>query len=208
MKIMNAEIIDLTKVLDEKISIYSDGKYSDPPLAIEDWCSVASQGYKVSHVSLGTQCGTHIDAPSHFLEGGADLGALPVEDLIGEYCLLDLDEIEPSLDYQGEPILFLKSSAGIEVTEELFNSLLALPCRVWVIVYDVSVRGRDVFHFNRALAEAGKYLVENVDEQAAMKVKGGGEIFALPLNLSSTSGAPCRVAVRQSGSEIWNQSAC
>jgi kynurenine formamidase len=194
---MNFEILDLTKALDENLPVYSEGAYSDPLLLIEDWCSVQRQGYKVSRVSLGTQCGTHIDAPSHFVEDSSDLGALPVEALIGKYLLLDLDQEVGKLDYRGQPILFLKSTAGVEISEELFNSLLALPCRVWVIVYDVGIRGRNIFHFNRALAEADKYLVENVDEQSAMQVKNGGEMFALPLRLVSTSGAPCRVVVRQ-----------
>jgi len=200
---LHVEIIDLTKPLDKNLYIYSDGTYSDPPLQIEDWCSVQGQGYKVSQLSMGTQCGTHIDAPSHFMEGGAGLGALPVEALIGKYFLLDLDEIlrsgETRFDYRGEPILFLKSSGGIEISEMVFNSLLELRCRVWVIVYDIQVSGRDIFYFNRALAETGKYLVENVEETAAMRVKSGGEIFALPLKLVSTSGAPCRVVVRQIG---------
>jgi len=198
---MTPEIIDLTKLLDENLYIYSEETYSDPPLLIEPWCVVQSQGYKVSRISLGTQCGTHIDAPSHFLEGGADLGALPVDALMGKYLLLDLDQIARSgnlqLDYRGEPILFLKSGSGVEIPEDVFKSLLALPCRVWVIIYDVSISGRDIFYFNRTLAEADKYLVENVNEHAAMQVKNGGEIFALPLNLVSTSGAPCRVVVRQ-----------
>ena len=129
------------------------------------------------------------------MEGGADLGALPVDFLLGKYCLFDLETSE--LDYRGEPILFLKSKTGVEISEEVFNSLLALPCRVWVIVFDVSVKGRDVFHFNRALAQADKYLIENVDEEAAQCVKPGGELFALPLKLVATSGAPCRVIVRQ-----------
>jgi len=198
---MNTEIIDLTKALDESLYIYSEETYSDPPLLIEPWCTVQSQGYKVSRVSLGTQCGTHIDAPSHFMEGGADLGALSVDALMGKYFLLDLDEIARTgtgkFDYQQEPILFLKSSGGVEIPEDVFNSLLALPCRVWLIIYDISIFGRDIFYFNRKLAEADKYLIENVDEHAAMQVKSGGEIFALPLRLISTSGAPCRVVVRQ-----------
>jgi kynurenine formamidase len=198
---MTPEIIDLTKLLDENLYIYSEETYSDPPLLIEPWCTVQSQGYKVSRVSLGTQCGTHIDAPSHFVEGGAELGALPLDALMGKYLLLDLDQIAQTgkveLDYRNEPILFLRSSAGVEISEDAFNSLLALPCRVWVIVFDVGVSGRDIFYFNRTLAEADKYLVENVDEQVAMQVKNGGEIFALPLNLVATSGAPCRVVVRQ-----------
>jgi arylformamidase len=198
---MNTEIIDLTKALDESLYIYSEETYSDPPLLIEPWCTVQSQGYKVSRVSLGTQCGTHIDAPSHFMEGGADLGALPVDALMGKYFLLDLDDVartsKTEFDYQQEPILFLKSSGGVEIPEDVFNSLLALPCRVWLIIYDISIFGRDIFYFNRKLAEADKYLIENVDEHAAMQVKSGGEIFALPLRLISTSGAPCRVVVRQ-----------
>lgn len=194
---MSIETLDLTKPLDKHLSIYSEDGYSDPPLVIEDWCSVQSQGYKVSRVSLGTQCGTHIDAPSHFFEGGADLGALPANALLGKYCLLDLEAEPDKSDYRGEPILFLKSTAGAEISEQFFNDLLALPCRVWVIVYDVSVKGRDIFHFNRALAQADKYLVENVDEEAAQRVSPGGELFALPLRLMSTSGAPCRVIVRQ-----------
>jgi kynurenine formamidase len=198
---MTTEIIDLTKLLDESLYIYSEENYSDPPLQIEPWCSVQSQGYKVSRVSLGTQCGTHIDAPSHFVEGGADLGALSVDALMGKYFLLDLDEIarngKTEFDYREEPILFLKSSGGIEIPEDVFNSLLALPCRVWVIIYDIRISGRDIFYFNRTLAEAGNYLVENIDELSAMQVKSGGEIFALPLRLTSTSGAPCRVVVRQ-----------
>ncbi len=195
---MDTEIIDLTKPLDETLPIYAEEGYSDPPLKIEPWCTVQSQGYKVSQVSLGTQCGTHIDAPSHFWEGGAELGALPVESLLGRYCLCDLDA-GAALDYRGEPILFLKSDAagGVEISTRLFDSLLALPCRVWVIVFDVRVVGCDVFHFNRELAKAGKYLAENVDEAAARRVKAGGEIFILPLKLMDTSGAPCRVVVRQ-----------
>src|SRR5512133_2907000 len=121
---MNPEIIDLTKLLDENIYMYSEETYSDPPLLIEAWCTVQSQGYKVSRVSLGTQCGTHIDAPSHFMEGGAELGALPVETLMGKYLLLDLDQIaqtgKAEFDYQGEPILFLRSSAGVEISEDVF----------------------------------------------------------------------------------------
>jgi arylformamidase len=196
---MTTEIMDLTKVLDENLYIYAEGAYSDPPLQIEPWCTVQSQGYKVSRILMGTQCGTHIDAPSHFVEGGADLGALPVDALIGKYFWLDLDKaVQNKFDYQGESVLFLKSSApGIEISEDVFNTLLGFPCRVWVIIHDIRVSGRDAYYFNRALAEAGKYLVENVDELAAMQVGSSGEIFALPLKLIATSGAPCRVVVRQ-----------
>ncbi len=60
------EIIDLTRKLDESLSIYSGGGYSDPPLLVESWCAIEEQGFKVSRLSMGTQTGTHIDAPAHF----------------------------------------------------------------------------------------------------------------------------------------------
>jgi kynurenine formamidase len=68
---------------------------------------------------------------------------------------------------------------------------------VRIINHDVDVSERDAFYFNSTSAEASKYQVENVDEQAAMLVKSGDKIFALPLRLISTSGAPCHVVVRQ-----------
>ena len=59
-------VLDLSKPLDSAIEIYSDGSYRDPPFEVSEWCSVESQGYRVSAVRLGTQTGTHIDAPAHF----------------------------------------------------------------------------------------------------------------------------------------------
>src|SRR3990170_8761516 len=37
----------------------------------------------VSKVSMGSHCGTHIDAPHHFIEGRATVDALPIEALVG-----------------------------------------------------------------------------------------------------------------------------
>ena len=199
------EIIDLTRVLDEHLLIYTHGDYSDPPLEAETWCTIQSQGFKVSRLSMGTQTGTHIDAPSHFAEGGAALEALPLDTLIGRYLWVDLHETMQKIacgfqpTYHGETILFLTSSAKTvtRVSEEVLNTLLELPCAVWLSVFGVGVTGRGMFYFHQALAEAGKYLVEDVDEGAAMRVRPGGELIALPLRLTGVSGSPCRVVVRQ-----------
>jgi kynurenine formamidase len=199
------EILDLTRVLDNRLPIYADGGYADPPFEMENWCTIKSQGYRVGRLSLGTQTGTHIDAPAHFAEGGAELEALPLDALMGRYLWLDLHKMmrgqEPGLEavYHGETILFLTSSAGTEtqISDGLLRALLALPCNVWLSVYGVQVPGRGPFHFHQALAEAGKYLIEDVDEAAAARARPGGELIALPLRLHGASGAPCRVVVRQ-----------
>ena len=199
------EIIDLTRILDDHLSIYTDGDYTDPPLEIDTWCTVQEQGYQVFCLSMGTQTGTHIDAPAHFVAGGASLEALPLQALMGLYRWVDLNQVTPAelkelgSDPSSGTILFLASSPHAEViiSQEVFNALLCLPCLVWVIANGTRVAGREEYFFNRSLAEAGKFLIEDVDESAAMLVKPGGQIIALPLRLGGVPGSPCRVIVRQ-----------
>jgi len=200
------EILDLTKPLDGDLELYASGSYSDPPLQVETWCTVQEQGYWVSRLAMGTQTGTHIDAPAHMVAGGATLDALPLQALIGPYLWVDLGHItlaELSALRAGqnrETILFLASAGPTQVTisQQVLSALLDLPCLVWVIVTGVAVAGHKALHFHRALAEAGKYLVEDVEPTVAGRVKAGGEMIALPLRLKGVSGSPCRVVVRQS----------
>jgi kynurenine formamidase len=199
------EIIDLTRILDASLSIYTEGDYTDPPLKIKTWCTIQEQGYKVSHLSMGTQTGTHIDAPAHFLDGGATLEALPVQALIEPYLWVGLDQATQAeletleVHLKGETILFLASTvqAEVEITQEVFEALLRLPCSVWAITNGMRIFGQEAFYFNRALAEAGKYLIEDLDESAAKRVKPGGRMIALPLRLTGVTGSPCRVVVLQ-----------
>jgi kynurenine formamidase len=199
------EILDLTRVLDNTLPIYADGDYSDPPFKMETWCTIRDQGYRVARLSLGTQTGTHIDAPAHFSELGAELEALPPGALMGRYLWIDLHKAVEAAELGlemvrcGERILFLTSSTRIEtsISDEVLHALLALPCTVWLTVFGIRVPGRGPFYFHRVLAEAGRYLIEDVDEAAAARVRPGGELIALPLRLFGASGSPCRVLVRQ-----------
>lgn len=199
----NAEFIDLTKILDNNLTIYKEGTYADPPFCLETWATIPSQGYQVSRLLLGTQTGTHIDAPAHFVEEGATLEALPINSLMGKYIWLDLHQLVfndlSKLNYQGESLLFLTSTAQreAEIAESIFNALLELPCRVWITAFSVQVLDCDPLYFHKTLAVSGRYLVENLDEISAARVRAGGEIFVLPLRLQGASGAPCRVVVKQ-----------
>lgn len=201
----NGVIVDLTKVLDENLSIYSEGEYSDPTFLVRTWCTVETQGYWVSQLSLGTQTGTHIDAPAHFKKDGATLDALPPEHLIGRYFFVDLDTFkrdqfinELTESYNNESVVFLSLQSGkAQITEESLCALCKLPAKVWIIVEDIEVLDKEPLFFHRMLAEHGIYLIEDVDEEVAKRVKPGGEIIALPLRLSGVSGSPCRVLIIQ-----------
>jgi len=203
-------VVDLTRTIDHNLEIYADGAYRDPDFGVETWCTVESQGYWVSKLSLGTQTGTHIDAPAHFKSGGATLESLPAKYLLGPYFLIDLDRIHDSRQfedvmegYSGQLILLLTPTPGrtshsvAELTLTQFHRLCALGAKVWAVVGSVHVQGEDPLYFHVQLAEQGIFLVEDLDQEAASEVRPGGELIALPLRLTGVSGSPCRVLVLQ-----------
>ena len=198
------KIIDLTRVLDEYLPVYADDQYQDPDYVTETWCTVETQGYWVSKLSLGTQTGTHIDAPAHFKAGGETLDTLPVQQLLGRYFLIDLNRIVPNRsigdllkDFSNEKILFLQSSGEAEISAVQLEQLCSLTAKVWVLVGTVEVRDKRPLYFHRHIAERGVFLIEDLDSDAAQTVEPGGELIALPLRLSGLSGSPCRVLVLQ-----------
>lgn len=201
----NAEVLDLTKVLDEHLRIYSDGEYRDPEFLVKTWCTIETQGYRVSQLSLGTQTGTHIDAPAHFKQNGATLETLPPAHLIGKYFFVDLDTLRQNITpdnlidkYNNEPVLFLFSQSGmVQINEDILDVLGRLSSKVWAIAGEIEIIGKDPLFFHRVIAERGIYLIEDLDEETAKQVKPGGMIIALPLRLTGVSGSPCRVLVFQ-----------
>lgn len=205
-RIHTLKVIDLTKPMDGFLDIYHSRDYSDPPFSCSEWCSVEEQGFRVSRLELGTQTGTHIDAPAHFTSDGATLESLPVDRLMGAYFLVDLPDCcdlesirKLSASYSQEPILFLRAnSCGVSrLLVAALNALIELPPEVWVLAGMIEVAHAPSLEFHRIVALAGKFLIEDLQEAAAALVPRRGEIFALPLRLIGTSGAPCRVVVRE-----------
>lgn len=205
---MSRPVIDLTKMIKPEMEIYREGDYSDPPVEIQTWCTVDGQGFQVSKLSLSTQTGTHIDAPAHFVADADTLDAMPVDNLLGRYCLLDISDSDTgrlkaqvSAIYDHEPILFLRADRlfrPIAVSD--FRALSSIPCSVWILAGEISVEGEDMYYFNRSLAEKGIFLVEDLDCEAANRVQPGGRIIIMPLRLADVSGSPCRVVVEQADS--------
>lgn len=62
----------------------------DPPLAFTPMGEIASHGYRSHSVSLPAHNGTHVDAPAHVFEDGADLQSLPPARFAGPGALLDV----------------------------------------------------------------------------------------------------------------------
>src|SRR5262245_9524275 len=63
----------------------------DPPVEITPYRAMArGDAADVSLLSLGSHTGTHVDAPAHFVPGGATVDALPWAALVGPALVVEL----------------------------------------------------------------------------------------------------------------------
>jgi kynurenine formamidase len=79
-------IVDLSHPLDDDTPVYP----GDPVARFEPATTIAEHGYNVLHVRMGSQTGTHVDAPFHFLEDGARIDQLPLELFLGPAVVADV----------------------------------------------------------------------------------------------------------------------
>lgn len=193
-----ARWLDLTRPMDRELPIYQDAGYSDPPFEVTPWCDVPNQGYCVARVCLGTQTGTHIDAPRHFCTAGVTLEHVELDWLVGPYQWVDVQEGNVTVERHAYDVamLFIRFQSRARIDVDELHRLLAGPEKVWVLDGTPNVPGHDGLHFHRVLAEAGKFLVEDLLPEASANVCPGGELIVMPLRWIGTSGSPCRVAWR------------
>ncbi|KAF9012662.1 putative cyclase [Cyathus striatus] len=78
--------VDLTHSLDMHVPTYP----GDPPFNASEVLSIPKDGYSIHMISMGSQTGTHIDAPSHFIENGKTVDQIPLSDLVGPALAVDL----------------------------------------------------------------------------------------------------------------------
>ena len=69
-------------------------------------CTLERDGYRVSHLHLGSHSGTHLDAPSHVVEDGAGVDEVPLELLVGPAVVVDLRDLGPR-----EPVVWERLAA-------------------------------------------------------------------------------------------------
>ena len=62
---------------------------------IEQVHTLAADGWNAAELRLFSHCGTHMDAPRHFLPHGTTIDAQPLDSCIGRAHLIDLTPIEP-----------------------------------------------------------------------------------------------------------------
>ena len=85
------EHFDLTYPLTTGMPVYP----GDPEVQVDEVLSVAEVGCSVRSLQLGTHSGTHVDAPSHVIDGGRTIDQVAPSELMGDAVVIHLPGLEP-----------------------------------------------------------------------------------------------------------------
>jgi arylformamidase len=191
----------------------------DPAVSIELVAAMArGDDADVTAIDMGAHTGTHMDAPSHFVAGGASLDDLDPDVVFGPARVIAIAdptavtaaELEHHDIQRGERLLFRTSNSErcwstddfvedfVYVSEEAAALLAAQEVRLVGIDY-LSVGG---FHvdgaaIHRRLLGAGVWIIEGLDLRGV--TPGRYELICLPLRLAGAEGGPARVMLRPVG---------
>ncbi|MFN8635064.1 MAG: cyclase family protein [Chloroflexota bacterium] len=179
---------------------------------------VDGESAQVSLLALGTHCGTHVDAPSHFLPGAPGVDALPLDSLVGPCRVVETDAfplIEPAdleAAANGARRLLIKTVSGHFWDDPDFHrdfAALSPAAADWIVRHDILLVGIDYLSVDAynadpaivhlTLLRAGVVILEGLDLRRVMP--GEYDLAALPLSLPDADGAPARVILRSTSSE-------
>ena len=81
------KLYDATLAIHEKMVAFP----GDPPFKTEPVSRIQTgEDYNLTHFSMGTHLGTHVDPPAHFMDNGATVDQVALETLVGPGVVADL----------------------------------------------------------------------------------------------------------------------
>lgn len=215
-------IIDLSVSLNQQTQVYP----GDPAVEFSVHSTVERDGFNLLTVHMGSQTGTHVDAPYHFDDSTARIDELPLERFMGLGVIVDVsaagargpitwDYIEPAAASM-EPGCIVLLHTGWSAhygTDRYFDHpyLDAEACRQ-LLALGVRTIGIDAINLDETpdeshagvgfpchhlIAEAAGVIIENLTNLAAVTFSHP-VISVLPLAFTGADGAPVRaVAIEQ-----------
>jgi kynurenine formamidase len=214
-------IVDLSHPISPDTQVYP----GDPVPQFSPATTIDRDGYNVLHVSMGSQTGTHVDAPYHFLADGARIDAMELAMFLGPATVVDLrgltprstifwPQLEPSVSTMPErSILVLhtgwsqrwRSLAYLDhpfLGQDAAEGIVAAGIRTVAIdamsVDETAPPGGEPGSFaaHDVLLGAGGAIVENLTNLEAVDF-AEPVVSVLPIRLADADGAPVRAVALQ-----------
>ncbi len=172
----------------------------------------------LSRLHMSAHAGTHMDAPAHFVRGGASIDQMPADAGIGPARVIAISatrsitaeelaghDIRPgervllktrNSDHDWETAAFTEDFVHLSpaAAEHLVERRVRL---VGIDYLSVGGPGDDGSETHRVLLEAGIWIVEGL--RLGDVPLGPVELVCLPLKIAGGDGAPCRAVIRSTG---------
>ncbi len=206
--------IDISYQMSENMAIYP----GNPGFGIGQAQSTSrGDAANVSLISLGSHTGTHIDAPFHFISGGAALDEFALDDMCGRAKVIDAtgcSDIEAEMlagtgIEKGDILLFRTDTSLIWNCDSILDDYVTLTYEAadYLAQKGVKLVGIDYLTIERprgrrtagrsvhkSLLGAGVLICEGLKLRDV--APGEYEFFCFPLNIKGLDGCPARCALR------------
>jgi kynurenine formamidase len=210
------QLIDLSVPLHTGMPVYP----GDPEVRIRPALTVGRDGVNVLHLELGSQSGTHVDAPSHIDDSLPALDRLPLERFDGPAHVVDARGLSPRASIgadllagvpEGRIVLIAtgwSSHWGTaayhdhpHLTEKAAALLLARGVRtIGIDALSVDPTPAEALPVHSVLCGAGAVIVENLTNLSeVLDAQHTGldvHVSLFPLHLPGADGAPVRAVAR------------
>ncbi|WP_269433630.1 cyclase family protein [Nonomuraea sp. SBT364] len=211
------ELVDLSVPVVTGMPVYP----GDPEVALTPALTTGRDGVNVLRLHLGSQSGTHVDAPYHVDDSLPRLGALPLERFAGPAAVVDARGLGPRAPITPERFAALPGGAAIVLvatgwsahwgseaylahpylTEEAAALLVAAGVRtVGIDALSVDPTPAADFPAHRVLCGAHAVVAENLtglDRLLEAQAAGRAiEVWLMPIRLDGADGAPVRAVAR------------
>ena len=186
----------------------------DPPPRIEQAKAIrAGDVCNVSLLTMGSHTGTHVDAPYHFIDGGARLGEVALERMVGEALVVDLRgraavdaaALESAALRTGDILLCRTDNSWRWEKAEFQRDFVYLTLDAAGLLVERGIRavgidylsieqfGSSDFPVHHRLLGAGVFVIEGLDLRAVEA--GRYTLVCLPLKFPDLDGAPARAVL-------------
>lgn len=168
----------------------------------------------LSEIHTNVHTGTHVDAPLHYIAGGMDVAALPLDRLCGPASVVDLPhkrdvtaaDLRQASIPRGNRVLLRTSNERLwskSTFDEHYFALTADAARL-LVELEAALVGIDYLSIDRfdadgapvhhILLDAGIIVVEGLDLGGVSP--GRYELIALPMKMAGAEGSPVRAILR------------
>lgn len=177
---------DITRTLSPDLPAYTD----EERFSLRRTQLIERDDYNLSLLSMGAHCGTHMDAPAHFLPGGVPIECVPLEILVGNAAVIEITDRSLLEDLPDTPRLLLRSRDFSGLTPGQAQRIVRAGVRLLGTDRLSVAPPDDEARIHRLLLSQGVWLLENL---ALEDVPDGAyQLCALPLKIADCEGAPAR----------------